>query len=267
MGNPIYADFHVHTRFSPCGHRDATLTAMVSRARAKGLAALGFADHVTPAPVPGCDFYDGQQIEVLIEERSMVNAMNLPADLTVLVGVEADYTLAGAGCLDGAMLGQVDYVICAASHFHLPAAPRPREDTSEAKAELMVRMAREMLQMPGVSVWAHPFDCTAMRPLAPVIAAIGDARMAGLIALANDRQVAVEINGGPVATSPAYREATAAFFGLAREMGARFTITADAHHPDDFERLDLALEWAREMGFRDEDFLTVDELLGRRGVA
>lgn len=267
MGNPIYADFHVHTRFSPCGHRDATLTAMVSRARAKGLAALGFADHVTPAPVPGCDFYDGQQIEVLIEERSMVNAMNLPADLTVLVGVEADYTLAGAGCLDGAMLGQVDYVICAASHFHLPAAPRPREDTSEAKAELMVRMAREMLQMPGVSVWAHPFDCTAMRPLAPIIAAIGDARMAGLIALANDRQVAVEINGGPVATSPAYREATAAFFGLAREMGARFTITADAHHPDDFERLDLALEWAREMGFRDEDFLTVDELLGRRGVA
>ena len=267
MGNPIYADFHVHTRFSPCGHRDATLTAMVSRARAKGLAALGFADHVTPAPVPGCDFYDGQQIEVLIEERSMVNAMNLPADLTVLVGVEADYTLAGVGCLDGAMLGQVDYVICAASHFHLPAAPRPREDTSEAKAELMVRMAREMLQMPGVSVWAHPFDCTAMRPLAPIIAAIGDARMAGLIALANDRQVAVEINGGPVATSPAYREATAAFFGLAREMGARFTITADAHHPDDFERLDLALEWAREMGFRDEDFLTVDELLGRRGVA
>lgn len=260
MGNPIYADFHVHTRFSPCGHRDATLTAMVSRARAKGLAALGFADHVTPAPVPGCDFYDGQQIEVLIEERSMVNAMNLPADLTVLVGVEADYTLAGAGCLDGAMLGQVDYVICAASHFHLPAAPRPREDTSEAKAELMVRMAREMLQMPGVSVWAHPFDCTAMRLLAPIIAAIGDARMAGLIALANDRQVAVEINGGPVATSLAYREATAAFFGLAREMGARFTITADAHHPNDFERLDLALEWAREMGFRDEDFLTVDEL-------
>ena len=267
MGNPIYADFHVHTRFSPCGHRDATLTAMVSRARAKGLAALGFADHVTPAPVRGCDFYDGQQIEVLIEERSMVNAMNLPADLTVLVGVEADYTLAGAGCLDGAMLGQVDYVICAASHFHLPAAPRPREDTSEAKAELMVRMAREMLPVPGVSVWAHPFDCTAMRPLGPIIAAIGDARMAGLIALANDRQVAVEINGGPVATSPAYREATAAFFGLAREMGARFTITADAHHPDDFERLDLALEWAREMRFRDEDFLTVDELLGRRGVA
>ena len=264
MGNPIYADFHVHTRFSPCGHRDATLASMVDRARAKGLAALGFADHVTPAPIPGCGFYDGQQIEVLYAEHGIVDALDLPADLTVLVGVEADYTLAGVGCLDGAILDQVDHVICSASHFHLPAAPQPREDTSETKAELMVRMAREMLVVPGVSVWAHPFDCTEMRPLAPIMAAVGEVRMAELIASANDRQVAIEINGGPAATSPAYREATAAFFGLAREMGARFTITADAHHPDDFERLDLALAWAREMGFRDDDFLTVDELLGQR---
>jgi len=264
LSNPIYADFHVHTRFSPCGHRDATLTAMIARARAKGLAALGFADHVTPAPVPGCDFYDGQQIEILYAEHGIINAMDLPADLTVLVGMEADYTLAGAGCLDGAILDQVDHVICSASHFHLPAAPRPRDDTSEARAELMVRMAREMLAVPGVSVWAHPFDCTAMRPLTPIIAAIGEAQMAELITLANSRRVALEINGGPAATSPAYREATAAFFGLAREMGARFTVTADAHHPDDFERLDVALSWAREMGFRDEDFLTVDELRERR---
>ena len=264
MGNPIYADFHVHTRFSPCGHRDATLTAMIDRASVKGLTALGFADHVTPAPIPGCGFYDGQQIEVLYAEHGIINALDLPADLTVLVGVEADYTLAGVGCLDDAILGQVDHVICSASHFHLPAAPRPREDTPQAKAELMVRMARGMLAVPGVSVWAHPFDCTAMRPLAPIIAAIGDVRMAELITLANSRKVAVEINGGPAATSPAYREATAAFFGLAREMGARFTITADAHHPDDFERLDLALSWAREMGLRDEDFLTVDELWKRR---
>jgi histidinol phosphatase-like PHP family hydrolase len=264
LSNPIYVDFHVHTRFSPCGKRDATLTVMVDRARAKGLAALGFADHVTPTPIPGCGFYDGQQIEVLYAEHGIVNAIDFPADLTVLVGVEADYTLAGAGCLDAAMLDQAEHVICSASHFHLPTAPQPRADTPEAKADLMVQMAREMLQIPGVSVWAHPFDCSEMRPLAPIMAAIGEARMAELIASANARQVAVEINGGPAATCPAYREATAAFFCLAREMGSRFTITADAHHPDDLDRLDLALDWAREMGFQDEDFLTVDELRERR---
>jgi histidinol phosphatase-like PHP family hydrolase len=262
MTDPTYADFHVHTAYSPCGHREATLTAMIARAREKGLAALGFADHVTPEVVPGCGFYDGQQLDVLRRQRAALATLAHHDDLEILMGVEADYTLAGAGCLTPELLALVDHVICAASHFHLPAAPRPSEDTPRARAELMVRMAREMLSVPGVTVWAHPFDCSAMRPLAPIMAEIDTETQAELIALANDREIAVEINGGP-GQDPAYREATAAFFGLAHEMGARFTVTADAHHPDDFERLDLAVSWAHEMGFSDADFLTAAEVRER----
>jgi histidinol phosphatase-like PHP family hydrolase len=259
----IYADFHVHTRFSPCGHRAATVAAMVERAAAKGLAALGFADHVTPEPVPGCGFYDGQQVNVLIAQRGVIDGLTVPTGLEVLMGVEADYTLARERCLSADILARVEHVICSASHFHLPAAPKPAADTPAAKAALMVQMAEAMLQVPGVDVWAHPFDCSAMRPLAPIMAHISNADRARLITLANDREIAVEINGGS-GQEVAYREATRDFFGLAQEMGARFTITADAHHPDDFERLDIALAWAREMGLRDEDFLTVAEFRMRR---
>ena len=76
-------------------------------------------------------------------------------------------------------------------------------------------------------------------------------------------QVAIEINGG-AGQDPAYRDATAPFFLLAREMGARFTLTADAHHPDDFERLDIALDWAMAMGFREQDFLSPEEFRARQ---
>lgn len=262
MMSDVYADFHVHTRFSPCGRPEATVAAMVDRARAKGLAALGIADHVTPRPIPGCGFYDGQQIEVLIAQGRVIEALAVPEDLTLLMGVEADYTLAREACINPEVLALVDHVICSASHFHLPTAPQPAADTPEAKAKLMVQMARAMLQVPGVDVWAHPFDCSAMRPLAPIMAHIDEGTRASLIALANQQQIAVEINGGP-GQDPAYREATRDFFGLALEMGARFTVTADAHHPDDFERLDLARDWAREMGLKDTDLLTVDELLAR----
>lgn len=262
MTDPIYSDFHVHTAYSPCGRKEATLEAMIARAREKGLSALGFADHVTPEVVPGCGFYDGQQLDVLRRQRAAIGTLGHHDDLEILMGVEADYTLAGPGCLTPDLLGLVDHVICAASHFHLPAAPRPAEDTPRARAELMVRMAREMLSVPGVTVWAHPFDCSAMQPLAPIMAEIDIATQAELIALANDREIAVEINGGP-GQDLAYREATAAYFGLALEMGARFTVTADAHHPDDFARLDLAMEWAREMGLRDQDFLTAAEVRER----
>jgi histidinol phosphatase-like PHP family hydrolase len=263
MRNPIYADFHVHTHLSPCGKPQATAEAMIWRALEKGLAAIGFADHFTPQPVPGCPFYARQRLHILADLRAEISRVKWEADIAVLVGVEADYTLAGRACLDAATLAQVDHVICGASHFHLPTAPRPASDDPRARAALIVRTAHEALTVPGVSVWAHPFDCSRVRPLVPILETIDDDDLALLIALANEHEVAIEINGGPARLED-YRLATARFYRLARKMGARFTITADAHHPDDLDRLDLALAWAHEMGLRDEHFLTTEELLVRQ---
>lgn len=65
MTNPIYADFHIHTHLSPCGKPEATAEAMIRRAQEKGLAAIGFADHFTPDPIPGCPFYNHQHLRIL----------------------------------------------------------------------------------------------------------------------------------------------------------------------------------------------------------
>ena len=264
MVNPIYADFHVHTHLSPCGKPQATARAMIQRAQEQGFAAIGFADHVTPDPVPGCPFYDQQRLRILTDLRAEIaREVTDTASIEILVGVEADYTIAGQACLSPAVLAQADHVICAASHFHLPTAPHPTGDGPRARAELMHRLAREALVLRGVSVWAHPFACSRIRPLSPILETVSETEFAALIALANGHEVAIEINGG-AAQHEEYRQATARFFHLAREMGARFTITADAHHPDDFARLDPALEWARRLGFRDKEFLTTQELEERR---
>jgi histidinol phosphatase-like PHP family hydrolase len=159
-----------------------------------------------------------------------------------------------------------DHVVVGASHFHLPGAPRPEGESPRARADLMLRVAAEALALPGGDIWAHPFDCSQLRPLGPILETVSDEELAALIDLANKGQtanehpIAVEINGGPGQIEE-YRVAMARFYGLAREMGARFTVTADAHHPDDLERLDLALRWAREMGITDEELVTVEELL------
>jgi histidinol phosphatase-like PHP family hydrolase len=179
-----------------------------------------------------------------------------------LVGVEADYSVAGRACLDDSLRAIADHVVVAASHFHLPGAPEPADDSPRAKAELMLQVAAEALALPGVDIWAHPFDCSRLRPLAPILDTVADDELAALIGSANKHCVAIEINGGP-AQEEAYRAAMARFYGLAREMGARFTVTADAHHPDDLARLDLALAWAREMGVGDKELLAVTELLER----
>jgi putative hydrolase len=263
MHDPTYADYHVHTRLSPCGKSEATAAAMVQRAAGKGLAGLGFADHYTPAPVPGCPFYAEQRLDILDVLRAELERVNETDGLALLVGIEADYTLAGPGCIDREALRQADHVVCAASHFHLPAAPQPADDTSRSKAQLMLTMARAALEVGGVSIWAHPFDCSRMRPLLPILATVGEDEFALLIDLANARQVAIEINGGPAQRAD-YRRATAPFLRLARDMGARFTITSDAHHPDDLDRLDLAWSWAQELGLHSRDLLTAEELVERQ---
>ena len=88
MTNPIYADFHVHTHFSPCGKPQATAEAMLQRAHEMGLAALGFADHVTPDPVPGCSFYDLQRPHILADLRAEIARATNGVQLEVLVGAE-----------------------------------------------------------------------------------------------------------------------------------------------------------------------------------
>lgn len=261
--SPIYVDFHVHTHLSPCGHTEATAAEMFHRAKAKGLFAVGFADHLTPEPVPDCDFYDGQQAPVLNDLQRELKEVGPIDGLEVLVGFEADYTVAGQRCVDRDLLVQADHVIGSASHFHLPTAPEPLFDTPGGRAELMLKMVREMLLIPGVSVWAHPFDCSSMRPLAPIIDAMDRMALVGLIQLANANEVAIEINGGS-AGDLAYREATSDFFRLAHQLGATFTAASDAHHPDGLDRLDLALEWARSLDIRDCEFLTVLDLLARQ---
>jgi histidinol phosphatase-like PHP family hydrolase len=263
MSDPAYADFHVHTRFSPCGKPEATPAAMVQRALDHGLAAIGFADHYTPAPVRGCPFYAEQRLSILSALRSeLAQVANLDG-LAVLVGVEADYTVAGEGCLDREAMRRVDHVVCASSHFHLPSSPQPADDSPRSKAVLMLDMARAALKVPGISIWAHPFDCSRMRPLAPILTAAREDELAALIELANARQVAIEINGGP-AQHLSYRHAIAPFLQLAHDMGARFTVTSDAHHPDDLDRLDLAWRWAHELGLSPKDLLSAEELLERQ---
>jgi len=256
----VYADYHLHTHLSPCGKPQATAAAMIGYAQEKGLAAIGFADHMTPRPVPGCSFYEGQRAHILSDLRVEIERLPNPPGLRVLVGVEADYTLAGAECLDEELRALIDHVVVAASHFHLPGAPKAAEGCPRAKAELMLQVAAGALATPGVDIWAHPFDCSRLRPLGPILGTVSDEELAALIDLAKKGGVAIEINGGP-AQEEEYRHVMARFYGLAREMGARFTVTADAHHPDDLERLDLALGWAREMGVTDRELVTVEELI------
>ena len=88
MGAPWYADYYVHTHLSPCGKPQASVEAMVRRAREKGLAVIGFADQITPDPILHCPFYRGQRPHLLTCARQELAQLAIDGGLETLVGLE-----------------------------------------------------------------------------------------------------------------------------------------------------------------------------------
>jgi len=268
MKQSIKVDFHVHTHYSPCGREEATPAAMINNVKKHGFQAIGFSDHVSPDPQLNCSFYDQQRPVIIDSLRRDIVAIN-PQGIRVLVGLEADYVIAGTRCLDDETLQRADHVICASSHFHLTEFPQYSlmlvNLPSTIKAKHMVQMATEALFISGISVWAHPFCCRMIYDeFDSMMKGLSDAEIENLVMIANEQEIAIEINGA-AAYDIRYRSPVSKFYQIARESGARFTIGSDAHHPDYLlKSWFIAYDWAMEMGFTDNDFLTLDEFLDRQ---
>ena len=151
----------------------------------------------------------------------------------MLIGVEADYTVLGESSVPTSLLSRVDYVIIAGSHFNLPATPQPSNRQPRAIAEHTLAFSCAAVVMPGVSILAHPFSNSTLLPLPPIMDTLSDAELGGLAELARDHQVALEINGGAGTAYATYKEGATRFLRIAKEIGARFTLCSDAHHPGD----------------------------------
>lgn len=258
MSDPFRFDSHVHTSLSPCGDRAATPLVMWRAAQEMGLSAIGFTDHYSPGPVPTGSFYARPGQEVVDALRAALR--DLPCEPDTLIGIEADYTVLGEQAAPRQVWGEVDYIIIAASHYHLPGTPQPPGRDPRTVAAHMLAMARRAVLLPGVSILAHPFACNTLLPLPPLMNALTDEELVELAVLARDRRVALELNGGPSFKAETYKEGVTRLFVLAKEVGARFTICSDAHRPADLARAELAAQWAREIGLREADMLLPDEL-------
>ena len=104
------ADYHVHSRFSDGEGEPAEL---VERALALGLPAIGFADHFTPAAVDDQGGYGLWRADL----DDYVTAVRAAAagcpEMTVLLGVEADYLPeAEAELAEVEAAYPLDYMLC-----------------------------------------------------------------------------------------------------------------------------------------------------------
>ena len=211
-------DLHSHTDWSDGG---ASVLDMARAARARGYEYLAITDHS-----PRITVVNGLGPERLEAQRRLIDRANLELEgITVLQGVEVDINEDGSLDLPDAALAQLDLVI-ASPHVKLRMEAR-------AMTERMLRA----VEHPHVDMIGHP---TGRRPGSRAGAQYD---FDAVFAAAARRGVLLEID-----CDPARMDLSPELARLAAGLGCRFSLDSDAHAPEQFLYVDLAVWMARRAG-------------------
>lgn len=226
-------DLQVHTVASD---GQSTLEGMVRAAQERGYAYLAITDHSRHISVT-----NGLDPERLAEQAEEIDRLNAALEgFVVLKGSEVDILEDGSLALPDSALERLDVVIGAVhTHFDLP---------REAQTERIIRA----MDNPHLHILGHPTGrLIGERP--PY-----DVDVPRLIEAARERGVVLEINAQPerLDLDDVYAKA-------AKEAGALFAISTDAHHAAQLEYMRLGVMQARRGWLEPQDVINtrpVEEL-------
>jgi DNA polymerase (family 10) len=211
----LRGDLHMHT--TATDGRDS-IEAMAAEAHRLGYQYIAITDHSKALAMA-----NGLDERRALEHAARVRAMNGRFDgLTLLAGIECDVLADGSLDLADDCLAQLDLVV-ASIHSHF----------SQEPAQLTDRMLRA-LECPWVDVLGH---LTGRRLLQRQPLPMDVPR---IVAAAVAKGVALEING-----QVDRLDLSDVNVRLARELGARFVISSDAHATSAFANVRWGLQVAR----------------------
>jgi histidinol-phosphatase (PHP family) len=232
------ANYHTHTY--RCGHASGDAPDYARIAAASGMQVLGFSDHT---PLPDGRWQGWRMLLAQIDEyeAAVREAAVSQPDLTVLLGMECEWTPEFRSFLEDELLGRrgYDYLIGACHLTELGGEWIGSFDRIGSPAGLRAYAEQCIRTMESglFAFIAHP----------DVFGACNRAWTADTAACARDicaasarLGVPLEINGlgfrkGPIDTDEGRRPAYpwSPFWEIAAEHGVRVVLSSDAHHPRD----------------------------------
>lgn len=211
----IRGDLHMHTRESD---GRATLEEMAAAARERGYAYIAITDHSKALAM--ANGLDEKRAVAFAAEVRKFNASG--PGIHVLSGLECDILRDGRMDLAEDALLELDFVI-ASVHSYMNLEP----------AEMTDRLLRAM-ENPAVKALGHPTGRVLLHRDAYAYEFETVAKEAAR------RGVWLEINA-----SPERLDLHAALIRRARELGCRFVISTDAHHPKHLANIRFGVQMAR----------------------
>jgi len=245
-------DYHVHTTWSD---GTGSIEECVARALELGLPELGIADHVSPAPRPGEDWW--VPLDRLGEYVADVRrAAERHADIVVLAGLEAEFVVGREAALDSLLDAyDWDYVVLGVHEvdgfvFDDPALRRDARWTRpDELLAAYYRTMRRAAEYGRGDIVAH-FDYIGLWGHEPGPAVLPEIE-AALESLAASG-AALELNSDRISDPAGVMYPSRAILRLARERGIPLVIDSDAHEAEHVGRLwDEAVGHAAAAGYRE----------------
>jgi DNA polymerase (family 10) len=210
----ISGDFHVHTSLSGDGR--ASLEQMVDAARARGYGVLALTDHAEGT-------VSGVSRDALLDQRQQIDALRraLGSSLRLLHGVELNIGPDGQLDYDAEFRRGFDWCVASVhSHFELD-------------RETQTRRVLTAMQDPSVRMLGH-LTARMIGGRPPI-----QLDLPRIFALANERQIALEVNGALPRLDP-----SAGVLAEALNHDVTFLLTSDAHDTSELSLVDFAARHA-----------------------
>lgn len=228
-------DYHLHSQLSRCS-RDPlqTAEALMAYARESGFTQLCITDHFWDAPVEGAsEWYKGQDLEHL---RSI---LPLPQGEGVKFhfGCEAEMDKNFRLGICRETFDAFDFVIVALTHLHRPGFTIPEDmNTAEERAAYLLERFERLFDMdlPFEKIGlAHITTPLLWREVLEghlkILERITDAQWEKVFSTAAQKGCGIELNLKALCKD----ERVLRPYRIAKDMGCRFYLGSDAHHPAD----------------------------------
>ena len=223
----LTANYHIHTRYSPCADRNMTFEAVLDAAEEAGLTRIGVSDHCYSFELNSLRIKSlREELEQAARERS----------IQACLGVEAYLLSHRSASIHANVAGLFEYVLMAPNHYHIRGVDRPISLEPRLLADHELYMFESAANNPATDVVAHPFRLSPrvyrMEPdrLAQLsndmMEALDQKRLAETLDRMREREVAVELNAGALETAGGSLDR---FYRLCIERGTMIAFGTDAH--------------------------------------
>ncbi|QUI22513.1 DNA polymerase/3'-5' exonuclease PolX [Vallitalea pronyensis] len=221
-GSDIKGIIHVHSQYSD---GNATIEELVKGCMSKGYHYLGISDHSQTAVYAG-----GLTVEQLKRQHEEIDRLNEQyRDFKIFKGIESDILLDGALDYPDTILESLDFVIGSIhSAFNMT-------------EEKMTKRMMEAVQNPYMTIWGHPTGRLLLRREGYKL----DVKK--IIEACIAHEVIIEINANPYRLDMDWR-----YMKWAKEQGARFIISPDAHSIKELDYMNYGIQVARK-GWLEKD--------------